>query len=296
VLQSRVVVQLGEVKNSCFVVMPFQPLFGKQYETVIRPAIEAAGLTCVRGDEIYTQTSILQDIWASIRVSRLVVAELSGRNPNVMYEVGLAHAIGKPIILLTRNEDDVPFDLKALRYVYYDTNNPNWGADLKADLIKAISRVLENPEIAVHLRDVKVESAMPIVPQGPVRSTATTASLLNLAGVWQGQWVSLRSKRVHRATIAIPAGHGDAFVASMTVVYEKERSETILEETLTATIVDRSVALVGVSYTYIQQGASSSYSLDSFNLSVAGDQKTMSGKVVLRHGVQTIAFNRVNMP
>ena len=74
--------------------------------------------------------AIVQDIWHSVRKARLVVAELSGRNPNVMYEIGLAHAIGKPIVLLARSEEDVPFDLRALRYIYYDPNNPLWGTDL----------------------------------------------------------------------------------------------------------------------------------------------------------------------
>ena len=124
---SRVIVQLEDVTNSCFVVMPFHALYEAQYEGVIKPAIEGTGLTCVRGDEIYARQAIVQDVWRSIRKARLVVAELSGRNPNVMYEIGLAHAIGKPIILLTRSEEDVPFDLRALRYVYYDPNDPFWG-------------------------------------------------------------------------------------------------------------------------------------------------------------------------
>jgi len=105
---SRVIVQLEQVKNKCFVVMPFHSLYEAEYERVILPAIEDVGLACVRGNEIYSRQAIIQDIWASIREARIVVAELSGRNPNVMYEIGLAHAIGKPIVLLTRNEEDIP--------------------------------------------------------------------------------------------------------------------------------------------------------------------------------------------
>lgn len=291
--QSRVVVQPGELKNTCFVIMPFQPLFGKQYDSVIRPAIEASGLNCVRGDEIYTQQSIVQDIWGSLRESRLVVAELSGRNPNVMYEVGLAHAIGKPIILLTRNQEDVPFDLKALRYVFYDTNNPDWGADLRSELSKAITRVLESPAMAAHLTGVTVESAMPIAPTGPVATTPPVPSSPDISGVWQGHWISVHRERNHAATLIIPTDHGSEFTASLTVVYEKSGARTIVEETLTATIVAKALSLVGVNYTYIQQGASSSYSLDSFNLNVADDHRTMTGKVVLAHGIRDIVFTRV---
>lgn len=291
--QSRVVVRLGEVKNSCFVVMPFHPLFGKQYDTVIRPAIEGAGLTCIRGDEIYAQQSIVQDIWASIREARLVVAELSGRNPNVMYEVGLAHAIGKPIILLTRNQEDVPFDLKALRYVFYDTNNPEWGPDLRGDLSKAIGKVIESAGLGAHLNDIKVESTMPTAPQGPMESAALAAPSLNVGGVWQGQWTSVRLQIEHRATLVIPASHGSSFVASLTVEYERSGKQTIVEETLSATIDAEAISLVGVSYTYVQQGASSSYSLDSFHLDVAGDRKTMKGQALLSHGVRDVVFTRI---
>src|SRR5262245_20229677 len=116
---SQVIVDLEELTNTCFVVMPFDALFEVQYDRVIRPAIEQTGLKCVRGDEIYSHPSVIHDIWHSLRKARLVVAELSGRNPNVMYEVGLAHAIGKPVVLLTRNKNDVPFDVGALRYLYY---------------------------------------------------------------------------------------------------------------------------------------------------------------------------------
>ena len=83
--ENAVSIALGDVSNTCFVVMPFHALFEAEYERVIRPAIEEAGLSCVRGDEIYTQQTIIHDIWQSIRQARLVVAELSGRNPNVMY-------------------------------------------------------------------------------------------------------------------------------------------------------------------------------------------------------------------
>ena len=104
-------VDLGTLDQICFVAMPFTSLFKAQYERVIRLAIEATGLRCIRGDEIYSKPRIMDDVWKSIRSARLVVAELTGKNPNVFYEVGLAHAIGEPVISLTRNEDDVPFDL-----------------------------------------------------------------------------------------------------------------------------------------------------------------------------------------
>ena len=140
---NQVIIDLERIDNSCFVVMPFHSLFELEYERVIRPAIEEVGLVCVRGDEIYTDQAIVQDIWKSIRQARVIVAELSGRNPNVMYETGLAHAISKPIIMLTRDQQDVPFDLRSLRYVFYDPNNPFWGDDLRKELTKLLRKILK---------------------------------------------------------------------------------------------------------------------------------------------------------
>jgi len=294
---SRVIVQLEEITNSCFVVMPFHPLYEAEYERVIKPAVEEAGLTCVRGDEIYTRQAIVQDIWHSLRKARLVVAELSGRNPNVMYEIGLAHAIGKPIVLLTRNEEDVPFDLRALRYVYYDPNNPFWGSDLRLELTRVIKLVLANPTLAAHLGGVEVETTLPAAPTEPVVSEAAPlGGLLDLSGVWYATWLSIKREREHKATLVIPADHGSSFTASMTVTYERESRQTIVQETLTGSFRDTALFLTGVNYTYVEPGSSSSYSLDNFELKIGKDSKTLVGKAVLRHGVRGVSFTRIQGP
>lgn len=290
---SRVIVQLEEVTNSCFVVMPFHPLYEAEYERVIKPAVEDAGLVSLRGDEIYMRQAIVQDIWHSIRKARLIVAELSGRNPNVMYEIGLAHAIGKPIVLLTRNEEDVPFDLRSLRYIYYDPNNPFWGADLRSELTRVIKLVLENTTLAAHLGGVQVETTLPAAPTHPVLSKMSALPLFDLSGVWYGTWLSIKRQREHRATLVIPAAHGHSFTASMTVTYERESQQTIVQETLTAQFRDGMILLTGVNYTYVEQGRSASYSLDSFELTPADDGRALVGKAVLSHGVREVEFTRI---
>jgi len=104
----------------CFVLMPFDDEFQPLYEDHIRPAIERAGLRCERADEILGASVITWDIWERVNRSRLLVAELTHRNANVFYELGLAHAISKDVVLLTQSMDFVPFDLKALRCIRYD--------------------------------------------------------------------------------------------------------------------------------------------------------------------------------
>jgi hypothetical protein len=106
--------------NLCFVLMPFDTAFRSVYNDHIKPAISATGLNCQRADEIHSANLITVDIWEKINRARFVVADLTNRNPNVFYEVGLAHAIGKDVILLTQNIADVPFDLRNIRCIRYD--------------------------------------------------------------------------------------------------------------------------------------------------------------------------------
>lgn len=101
--------------------MPFSPQFNEVYDT-IRAASNAVGLTCKRADDIWENASIIQDVVALIDRSRIVVCDCSGRNPNVFYEAGIAHTLGREVILITQSEHDIPFDLRHLRYVKYLNN------------------------------------------------------------------------------------------------------------------------------------------------------------------------------
>jgi hypothetical protein len=291
---NRIIVDLENITNTCFVVMPFHSLFGVEYEKVIRPAIEEVGLECVRGDEIYTEQAILQDIWKSIRQARVIVAELSGRNPNVMYEIGLAHAIGKPIVLLTRNQEDMPFDLRALRYVYYDPNNPFWGQDLRFELTKVVRKILETPSLAVHLGGVSVHATLPDAPKQPLSRTENEVSEKDFSGVWTTSWLSIRREREHQATLVIPPQHGRNFMANMTVTYIRQEQRTVVQETLTGTAEESHLSLAGVNYTYIEQGSSRSYSLDSFELQLSNDAKALDGQAILAHGTRDVVFRRLS--
>jgi hypothetical protein len=141
--------QEGESENICFTIMPFGGWFDTYYESIYRPAIEAAGLVPRRADDLYRPSAIVHDIWTLTKTATIVLAELSGKNPNVFYELGLAHAIARPAILVTQTMDDVPFDLRALRVIVYDRNRPDWGADLKNSIEASIREVLTSPTKSV---------------------------------------------------------------------------------------------------------------------------------------------------
>ena len=107
----------------CFVLMPFDELNDIQsvYQNHIKPIlVNKCGLRCERADDIYNISGIMQSVWEGINRAKLIVADLTGRNPNVFYELGIAHTLGKPVIMITQSMDYVPFDLRHLRCIVYE--------------------------------------------------------------------------------------------------------------------------------------------------------------------------------
>src|SRR5207253_1065554 len=100
-------------KPFVFVLMPFGDEFRDVYHVAILPACKAAGAYCKRVDEqVYDEPSIVERIYNEIAKADIIVSDTTGKNPNVYYETGYAHALGKRTILVTQEVDDIPFDLK----------------------------------------------------------------------------------------------------------------------------------------------------------------------------------------
>src|SRR5438477_7444845 len=127
--------------------MSFAAPLGNYYEKVYKPAIEKAGLKAVRADaEIFGAGKIMDQVWSGIRAAKVLVAELTTKNPNVFYELGLAHALEKPVILVSSNQEDVPFDLRHIRVILYDQADPFWGQKLIDKVADNIKSAISNPE------------------------------------------------------------------------------------------------------------------------------------------------------
>jgi len=140
--------------DSCFVIMPFADPIGGYYELIYEPAIKRTGLTPVRADtDIFGTGKIIDQIWIGLKRAKVLVAELTSRNPNVLYELGLAHALHKPVVLISSNENDVPFDVRHVRVIYYDVNDPFWGDKLIAKVAENIASALSNPSDAIQFKD-----------------------------------------------------------------------------------------------------------------------------------------------
>ena len=136
--------------DTCFVVMPFASPMGEYFSLVYKPAIEKAGLTPIRADdEIFGAGKIMDQIWSGINAAKVLVAELTSKNPNVYYELGIAHALKKPVVLVSSNEEDVPFDLHHIRVIYYDVNDPFWGQKLLNKVAENIVSAIKNPEESI---------------------------------------------------------------------------------------------------------------------------------------------------
>ena len=113
-------VDVQEKPRSVFVIMPFAGAFDDVYELGIKASVEALGWDCQRADEVIHNRDIMCQVCQGIRQARLVIADLTGRNANVFYELGMAHALEKDVILLAQDVGDVPFDLRPMNIIEYD--------------------------------------------------------------------------------------------------------------------------------------------------------------------------------
>lgn len=118
----------------CFVIMPFTNKLNPIYENIIKPVLKDLKYKSLRADEIFTSKPIIDDIWINIKKAKFLIADLTDRNPNVFYELGLAHALSKEVILLTQDLNDIPFDLRHYRIIVYKDSIS--GADKLKETLK----------------------------------------------------------------------------------------------------------------------------------------------------------------
>lgn len=129
-------------ENHCFYLCPFMEPFDSIYRDHAIKALKEEGFSIERADEIFGTQPIIEDIWEGINSASIIVADVTGRNPNVMYEIGMAHTVGKPVVIIAQNMDDVPFDLKQYRCITYEYTPP--GCQLLKDKLKSTVRFLKS--------------------------------------------------------------------------------------------------------------------------------------------------------
>jgi len=138
-----------EFLDTCFVMMPFGQWNDVYYKEIYISAIKEAGFEPVRGDEMFSSGSVVEQIWEQIDKAKVLLADLTGKNPNVFYELGLAHAARKPVVFTSGSLDDVPFDLRHLRVIIYDIREPNWNQKLKGSITAYLKSAKTDPDRSI---------------------------------------------------------------------------------------------------------------------------------------------------
>ncbi|HET6370419.1 MAG TPA: hypothetical protein VFG95_04440 [Nitrospiria bacterium] len=167
-------------KPFVFVLMPFDPAFDDIYKFGIKGAADDVGAYAERIDEQIFNEGILDRIFNQISKADVIVADMTGRNPNVFYEVGYAHALGKIVVLLTQKAADIPFDLKHRQHTVYGGKIEQLRHDLAAKLRWGIAEAkkqrrfggAERFSVRVHNVDIPEGSSAENAPE--VRGTVST--------------------------------------------------------------------------------------------------------------------------
>lgn len=145
----------------CFTIQPFKGYFGGYWDTIYSPAIEAAGMKPMKGNSIFSAGQVIDHIWELTQQATVILAELSTLNANVFYELGLAHALGKPTVMIAEHDSNIPFDIHHQRRIIYDKNLPDWGTTLKEQIILALTSTLEDPVKSVPATFIKANEVQP---------------------------------------------------------------------------------------------------------------------------------------
>ena len=124
-----------------FAAIPLNDQFKRIYDERVTPALKNNHFTVMRSDLDFRSGTIMEQIWELINKAKFVIADVTNKNSNVFYELGLAHAIGKECLITTQNENDVPFDIQHLRYIHYSDNKLGW-RKLTDELLKFINSTI----------------------------------------------------------------------------------------------------------------------------------------------------------
>jgi nucleoside 2-deoxyribosyltransferase len=130
-----------EVPDQVFVVMPFreelEPIF-----RIIKESGERVGLRVMRADEMVAPGRITDQISEAISRAGLIVADITGQNPNVLFEVGMASSLGKNILMISQERERIPFDVAGQRVIFYE-NTMKGARSLREDLVAAMKQATE---------------------------------------------------------------------------------------------------------------------------------------------------------
>ena len=185
-------------KPFIFVLMPFSKAFDDVYKFGIQGAANDVGAYASRVDEELFSEGILDRIFNQIAKADVLVADMTGRNANVFYEVGYAHGLGKIVVLITQSADDIPFDLKHRQHILYEGSiaalQPRLARSLEFALREASQRkrISAADAIGVLLRPSFGKPRESDAPPVPLILNKTTQTRHRYAGEGRPGFMELR--------------------------------------------------------------------------------------------------------
>jgi hypothetical protein len=137
----------GKVPADLFMLMPFADELRAVFDVSVRKAAKALGLIAARADAPTPGSPIIYQVWSGIYHAKVIVADCTGLNRNVLYEIGIAHTLGKGVVLISQSMQRIPFDIAHLRIIPY-ANTQEGLARLKEDLKPALKEVVNLDKIS----------------------------------------------------------------------------------------------------------------------------------------------------
>jgi len=131
----------------CFVIMPFRDELTQFFDHAVKPVVTGLGLECKLAKDFRGgHSDIIEEIWVALNEARFIIADLTGQNPNVYYELGMAETLGKRVIAIHKNVpsgEQLPFDVRVRRTVFYEDTMAG-GAAFQAELREHIEAILQS--------------------------------------------------------------------------------------------------------------------------------------------------------
>jgi hypothetical protein len=194
-------------RRVCFVVSPIgapgserHQVFLRVLADQIRPVAESAGFAVVRADEIHNTGPFLRDVLEQLASAHVVVADLTGRNANVFYELGVRHALSRRTILIARTADDLPADLSQYRTIVYGDLEDD-GASFRDRLARTLAQIAEHP-------DVNDSPVLEWLTRSPIPAELRQTYSARVADIGHSQEDLLRfvMSRTREAGVTLPQG------------------------------------------------------------------------------------------
>lgn len=123
--------------------------FDQWFEKILKPAGIAAGFEVIRADKELLGGEVMGHVWKELKKADAVLAFLTGLNPNVFYELGLAHCRRKPVFLIADRKEHIPFDVNHLRVFQYDDTEVDKVGRYRPEILERLTALYEKPEEAV---------------------------------------------------------------------------------------------------------------------------------------------------